>query len=93
MTSTSLFVKIENPLMRLYAHFVELTWVEEGKMLMARLSKGSNDVWDQDRNVKWRVERPRGPALARSARGRYWLKESRTLISFDSDASLRFYDF
>ncbi|KAI4848843.1 WD40 repeat-like protein [Aureobasidium sp. EXF-8845] len=92
-TSTSLLVRIENPLMRLYAHFVELMWVEDGRMLIAKLSSGTIEVWDQDRNVKWRIERPRGPALARSAKGCYWLKESRTLVSFDSDASLRFYNF
>lgn len=92
MTSTSLLVKLENPFMRLYAHFVELTWVEEGKILMARLSSGTIEVWDQDRNVKWRMERPRGPALAPSARGCYWLEESKTLVSLDSDASVRFYN-
>jgi WD40 repeat protein len=92
MTTTSLLVKIENPLMRLYAHFVELMWDEDGKMLIAKLSSGTIEVWNLDRNVKWRIERPRGPALARSARGCYWLKESKTLLSFDSDRSLRFYD-
>ncbi|KAH0288290.1 WD40 repeat-like protein, partial [Aureobasidium sp. EXF-3399] len=91
-TSTSLLVKLENAFMRLYAHFVELMWVEEGKMLMARLSSGTIEVWDQDRNVKWRIERPRGPALARSARGCYWLDESKTLVSLDNDAALKFYD-
>jgi len=91
-TSTSLLVKLENPFMRLYAHFVELMWVEEGKMLIARLSSGTIEVWDQDRNVKWRIERPRGPALARSARGCHWLEESKTLVSLDNDAALRFYD-
>jgi WD40 repeat protein len=93
VTSTSLLVKIENSWMRLYAHFTELMWDGEGKILIARLSSGTIEVWDQDRNVKWRIERPRGPALARSARGCYWLEESGTLVSFDSDASLRFYDF
>jgi hypothetical protein len=93
VTSTSLLVKVENSWMRLYAHFIELMWDGEGNILIARLSSGTIEVWDQDRNVKWRIERPRGPALARSARGCYWLEESRTLASFDSDASLRFYDF
>jgi WD40 repeat protein len=93
ITTTSLLVKVENPLMRLYAHFVELMWVEDGRLLIAKLSSGTIEVWDQDRNVRWRIERPRGPALARIARGCYWLEESKTLVSFDSDASLRFYDF
>lgn len=92
MTSTSLLVKLENPFMRLYARFVELTWVEEGKILVAKLSNGTIEMWDQDRNVKWRIERPRGPAIARSARGCHWLEESKTLVSLDSDASLRFYE-
>lgn len=91
-TSTSLSVKLENPFMRLYAHFVELMWLEQGRMLIARLSSGTIEVWDQDRNVKWRIERPRSPALARSARGCYWLEQSKTLVSLDNDASLRFYD-
>ena len=91
-TSTSLVVKLENPFMRLYAHFVELMWVEQGKMLIAKLSSGTIEVWDQDRNVRWRIERPRGPALARNVRGCHWLEESKTLVSLDSDASLRFYD-
>jgi WD40 repeat protein len=93
VTSTSLLVRVEDSWMRLYAHFIELMWHGEGKMLIARLSSGTIEVWDQDRNVKWRIERPRGPALARSARGCYWLEESGTLVSFDSGASLRFYDF
>ena len=62
-------------------------------MLIAKMSSGTIEVWDQDRNVKWRLERPRGPGLARSARGCYWLGNSRTLVSLDSDASLRFHNF
>lgn len=96
VTSTSFCVRLENSLTRLYAHFVELMWVEEGRMLVARISSGTIEVWDQDSNVQWRLERPRGPGLARSARGCYCLEDSRTLVNLDSDASLRslrFYDF
>ncbi|KAH0387655.1 WD40 repeat-like protein, partial [Aureobasidium melanogenum] len=93
IVSTSLSIKIENPLMRLYANFVELLWAKEGRMLIARHSSGTIEVWDQDKNVKWRFQRPRGPGLTQDAKDCHWLEDSKTLVSLDLDASLRFYNF
>lgn len=91
-TSTFFLVRIDNPLMRLYAHFIELIWVDEGRVLIAKNSSGTIEAWDQDKNVMWRFQRPRGPGLTRNASDCHWLEETRTLVSLDMDASLRFYN-
>ncbi|KAH0359226.1 WD40 repeat-like protein, partial [Aureobasidium melanogenum] len=92
VTSTSLSVRIGNPLMRMFAHFTELMWIDEGRILIAKNKSGTIEVWNQDKNVKWRFRRPRGPGLIRNASDCYWLEETRTLISLDMDGSLRFYN-
>jgi hypothetical protein len=44
MTTTSLLVKLEDPSMRLYAHFVELIWVEEVRDLVVLLYRAVQEV-------------------------------------------------
>ncbi|KAI4728831.1 WD40 repeat-like protein [Aureobasidium sp. EXF-10728] len=90
--STTWSLKIDNPLMRVFANTIELMWADEGRMLIAKNCGGTIEVWDQDRNVKWRMQRPMGPGTTRRARGVHWLESSKTLVSMDMDETLRFYD-
>ncbi|KAI5206505.1 WD40 repeat-like protein [Aureobasidium subglaciale] len=89
---TSFALKIEDRLMRAFARNIRVKWVEKGRILLLKSSDGTIEVWDQDENVKWRMQKPMGTGMTRTAYGEHWLEKSRTLISLDMDGFLRFYN-
>ena len=66
-------LKIENPdpeadrsqahTFRTFASFVNVSWVDGGKKLLVRASDNTIFLWDRERNVKWRLQRPDGVEL------------------------------
>ncbi|KAI5244566.1 WD40 repeat-like protein [Aureobasidium subglaciale] len=89
---TSFVLEIEDRMMRAFARSIRVKWLEEGRVLLLKSSDGTIEMWDQDKNVKWRLEKPAGIGMIRSAYGEHWLEQSRTLISLDMDGYLRFYN-
>lgn len=61
-------LKIENPdqeadrsqarMFRSFASFVDVSWVDGGKKLLVRANDNTIFVWERERNVKWRLQRP-----------------------------------
>ena len=61
-------LKIANPdqeagrgqarIFRSFASFVDVSWVDGGKKLLVRANDNTVFVWDRERNVKWRLQRP-----------------------------------
>lgn len=66
-------LKIENPdpeadrsqahTFRTFASFVSVSWVDAGGKLLVRASDNTIFLWDRERNVKWRLQRPDGVEL------------------------------
>jgi len=88
---TSFAVKVATPLMRVFAGTTRPIWAEGGKLLLHRNEDGTVEVWDRDRNVKWRMQRPKGAGAKQYTKGLHWAEKEKMVISFDGDGSLRFY--
>lgn len=66
-------LKIANPeeeagrgqarMFRSFASFVDASWVDGGRKLLVRANDNTIFVWDRERNVKWRLQRPDGVEL------------------------------
>ncbi|THW77312.1 WD40 repeat-like protein [Aureobasidium pullulans] len=77
---------------RSFASVSALSWADGGKMLMVRTIEGTIEIWDQDKNVKWRMQRPVGLAVGGFARSAHLVHHGQALISYDQDGCLRFYN-
>ncbi|KAI5268201.1 WD40 repeat-like protein [Aureobasidium subglaciale] len=90
---TSFVLEIEDRMMRAFARSIRVKWVEEGRVLLLKSSDGTIEMWDQDENIEWRLEKLAGIGMIRAAYGEHWLERSRVLISLNVDGYLRFYNF
>jgi WD40 repeat protein len=45
-------------MMRIFAGCLDVAWVDGGKKLLVRSNDNTIFVWDRERNVKWRLQRP-----------------------------------
>jgi hypothetical protein len=64
-------------------------WVEGGKKLLVETSEGTVLVWEPERNVKWRFQRPHGTPLKTSEGKLIFRSEGQSLVSLNGDGVVR----
>jgi WD40 repeat protein len=96
-------LKIANPdqeagrgqarMFRSFASFVDVSWVDGGKKLLVRANDNTVFVWDRERNVKWRLQRPDGVELPSFDTGFAYVGdgESGMVVALDGDMKVRFW--
>lgn len=85
--------KVRPRIMRIFASFVDVAWVDGGKKLLVRANDGTIFVWDRERNVKWRFQRPDGVELPSSGADFAYVDDGGdgTVIALDGDRKVRFW--
>jgi WD40 repeat protein len=78
---------------RNFASLVDVSWVDGGKKLLVRANDNTVFVWDQESNVKWRLQRPEGIELPNYDTDFAYVEDgdSGTIISLDGDMKVRFW--
>jgi hypothetical protein len=78
---------------RLFAGFLEVAWVDGGKKLLVRCHDNTIFVWDRERNVKWRFQRPDGTELPHTGSGFAYVGdgESGMVVALNGDGKVRFW--
>lgn len=85
--------KVRPRIMRIFASFVDVAWVDGGKKLLVRANDGTIFAWDRERNVKWRFQRPDGVELLGSGADFAYVDDGGdgTVIALDDDRKVRFW--
>ncbi|TIA11066.1 WD40 repeat-like protein [Aureobasidium pullulans] len=89
--TSSLSLKVENPMMRAYVSPGKVAWARDGKLLILMCGDGTVEVWDRDANVKWTFQKPVGLDTKRFGQSFTWLEQHRMLMILNGDGYLRFY--
>ena len=78
---------------RSFASFTDVAWVDGGKKLLVRANDNTIFVWDRERNVKWRLQRPDGIELPSFDTDFAYVEDgdSGTVVSLDGDMKVRFW--
>lgn len=76
-----------------FASFADVSWVDGGKKLLVRGGDSTIFVWDRERNVKWRFQRPDGLELPGFCSDFVYLDdgESGTIVALNGDRRVRFW--
>lgn len=84
-------LKSDEGIMGRFGYFCNVQWVEEGKKLLAQTTEGTVFVWEPERGVKWRFQRPRGMGLRWRGGGVLGLEAggAKVLVSLDGDGRVR----
>lgn len=85
-------LEIKQRLMRGFADMMGLWWVDGDTRLVVHTGDGTVEVWDRTKNVKWRLQRPKGTNMPKFSRGIYWVVKHNSLIKLDGDGCLRFWE-
>ncbi|KAK5114602.1 hypothetical protein LTR85_010179 [Meristemomyces frigidus] len=64
-------------------------WVDDGKKMVVKTNEGSILVWEPERHLQWRFQRPTGMGLKTSSSGVLFRSETQTLMSLDGDGKVR----
>jgi WD40 repeat protein len=80
-------------LTRLFAGFLDVAWVDGGKKLLVRCHDNTIFVWDRERNVKWRFQRPDGTQLPNTGSGFAYVDdgESGMIVALNGDGKVRYW--
>jgi WD40 repeat protein len=80
-------------IMRIFASFLDVAWVDGGKKLLVRSHDNTIFVWDRERNVKWRFQRPDGTELPHTGSGFAYVDdgESGMVVALNGDGKVRFW--
>jgi len=96
-------LKIANPdqeagrgqarMFRSFASFIDVSWVDGGKKLLVRANDNTVFVWDRERNVKWRLQRPDGVELPSFDTDFAYVGDgdSGMVVALDGDMRVRFW--
>lgn len=78
---------------RLFASFLDLSWVDGGRKLLVRASDCTVFVWDREQNVHWRFQRPDDMENLGFGSGLAYVDEGErgTVVSLDGDGKVRFW--
>ncbi|KAM0709060.1 hypothetical protein Q7P35_003096 [Cladosporium inversicolor] len=78
---------------RSFASFVDVSWVDGGKKLLVRANDNTIFVWDRERNVKWRLQRPDGVGLPSFDTDFAYVGDgdSGMVVALDGDMKVRFW--
>jgi WD40 repeat protein len=80
---------------RLFAGFLDVAWVDGGKKLLVRSHDNAIFVWDRERNVKWRFQRPDGTELPHTGSGFAYVgdSESGMVVALNGHGKVRLWKF
>ncbi|SMR41707.1 unnamed protein product [Zymoseptoria tritici ST99CH_1E4] len=82
-------MKSESRLMTIM-NFIRIEWLgRRGQKLAVRLNEGTCFVWDREKNVKWRFERPFGVEMDSFSTSFVYVEETETFLSLDGDWKIR----
>ncbi|KAK4504179.1 hypothetical protein PRZ48_005095 [Zasmidium cellare] len=76
----------------LFREFRSVKWLDNGKILAAKAAEGSWLLWDRERGVKWRFQKPQGAEGESWADGCAVLRREdgeRVFVSLDADRVVR----
>jgi WD40 repeat protein len=78
---------------RSFASFVDVSWVEGGKKLLVRANDNTIFVWDREKNVKWRLQRPDVVELPSFDTDFAFVDDggNGTIVALDGDLKVRFW--
>jgi WD40 repeat protein len=78
---------------RSFASFVDVSWVDGGRKLIVRANDHTVFVWDREKNVKWRLQRPDGVELPSFDTDFAYVDDggSGTIVALDGDLKVRFW--
>jgi WD40 repeat protein len=84
-------VKTDGTMLTKYNGFSIIKWAQGGKKLLLQDTAHTTYVWDREKNVKWRFQRPQGMALELSGRDVFYVDESEMVVSLDGDRKVRYW--
>ena len=78
---------------RSFASFTDVSWVDGGNKLLVRANDNTTFVWDRERNVKWRLQRPDGVELPSFDTDFAYVDDggSGMVVALDGDMKVRFW--
>jgi WD40 repeat protein len=84
----------QSGLFRSFASFVDVSWVDGGKKLLVRAADNTIFVWDRERNVKWRLQRPDGVKLPSFDTEFAYVDggDGGMVVALDGDMKIRFWE-
>ena len=74
---------------------LEVSWLDGGRKVLARCADGTMEVWDAEKNVKWRMLKPQGKITGITMKDRAILRgqdSRKVLVSADGDGVTRFWN-
>ena len=86
-----LSVAKDDTMLKRYNSFSDIKWAQGGKKLLLKDVSYTTFVWDRERNVKWRFERPSGMAFEMWAKDVFYVEEMDTVLSLDGDRKVRYW--
>jgi WD40 repeat protein len=85
--------KIGVRIMRIFAGFLDVAWVDGGNKLLVRGHDNTIFVWDRERNVKWRFQRPDETELPNTGSSFAYVDDggSGMVVALNGDGKVRFW--
>lgn len=72
-----------------FCSFALIKWVDDGKKLVAETTEGSILVWEPERHVQWRFQRPVSTVFKTFSSDVLFRSETQTLLTLDGDDKVR----
>jgi hypothetical protein len=88
---TILEVKTDGSMLTGYNNVSIIKWAQGGKKLLLQDTAHTNYVWDREKNVKWRFQRPQGMALPLYGGDVFYVDEGEMVVSLDGDRKVRYW--
>ena len=84
-------LKTDGSMLTRYNGFSTIRWAQGGRKLLLRDADYTTFVWDREKNVKWRFQRPQGMASDVYTEDIFYVEESDTVLSLDGDWKVRYW--
>ena len=86
-----LSITTDKSMLKRYNSISVIKWAQGGKKLMLQDTSRTTFVWDRERNVKWRFERPQGMPLKLYTSWVGYIEEGDMVLSLDGDWKVRYW--
>lgn len=88
---TILQLRTDGSMLTRFNEFSTVRWAQGGRKLLLRDGDYTTFVWDREKNVKWRFQRPRGMALDVYTEDIFYVEEAGMVLSLDGDWKVRYW--